>query len=47
MTISLVQSMSNLNITKNKQLAESYGLSINTIVYEDTSRTKGSCWDCP
>lgn len=32
------------NIAKNNVLAESYGLKINKITWEDCARTKGSCW---
>ncbi len=43
--MSLVQKVSNLRSNNNNiELTKSYGLNINTICWEDTARTKGSCW---
>lgn len=40
----LTKEISNLNNFTNNDLAKSYGLVINKIAWEDTSRTKNSCW---
>jgi hypothetical protein len=41
----LAKEMSKLSsVSSNNDLAQAYGLSINTVTWEDSSRTKNSCW---